>query len=207
MKRMTGEQRKAQIIDSAIALFGRHGFKGTTTRALAKAAGVSEAIIFKHFPTKDDLYASALERRTFVGTAPLVIELERYADQRDDEGMLQHLIRAILARYEQDRDLHRMLLYAWLEQGTTENNRMWSQMRRSPLFDFLDRYVRRRQSEGAFRADATGLLAGALVALPVQHAISAKLYGIESEFPDEQVVDTYARLLLDGMRGGTSVGR
>ena len=53
-----------------------------------------------------------------------------------------------------------------------------------------------------FRADATGLLTASLVALPVNHAISAKLYGIEPEFPDEQVVDTYARLLLDGLRGG-----
>ena len=204
---MTGEQRKAQIIDSAIALFGRHGFKGTTTRALAEAAGVSEATIFKHFPTKDDLYASAFERRTFVGTAQLVTELDRYVDQRDDEGMLQRMIRAILAGYEQDRDLHRMLLYAWLEQGATENNRMWGQIRRSPLFDFLDRWVRQRQSEGVFCAGATGLLSASLVALPVNHAISAKLYGIESEFPDEQVVDTYARLLLDGLRGGTSVER
>lgn len=204
---MTAEQRKAQVIDAAIALFGRHGLKGTTTRALAEAAGVSEATIFKHFPTKDDLYAAAFERRTFVGTAQLVTELQGYVDRQDDEGLLRRLIGAILDGYERDRDLHRMLLYAWLEQGPTENNRMWSQMRRSPLFEFLDRYVRQRQAEGVFRADATGLLTAALVALPVNHAISTKLYGIESEFPDEQVIDTYARLLLDGVRGGMAMGR
>ena len=101
-----------------------------------------------------------------------------------------------------------MLLYAWLEQGATENNRMWAQMRRSPLFGFLVRFIRQRQAEGVFRPDAApGLLSAALVALPVQHAISAKLYGTEPEFPDEQVVDTYARLLLDGVRGGMAAGR
>ena len=71
----------------------------------------------------------------------------------------------------------------------------------------LDRYVRQRQAEGVFRAGATGLLTTALVAVPVNHAVSSKLYGIESEFPDEQVADTYARLLLDGLRGGMSAGR
>ncbi len=202
---MTSEQRRAQIIDAAIALFGRHGFKGTTTRALAEAAGVSEATIFKHFPTKDDLYASTFERRTFVGTAQLVAELQGYVDAGDDEGMLQRLIQAILHGYEEDRDLHRMLLYAWLEQGATENNRMWAQMRRSPLFGFLDRFIGQRQAEGVFRRDAApDLLSASLVALPVHHAIVAKLYGIESEFPDEQVVETYTRLLLDGVRAGRS---
>ena len=203
--RLTAEERRAQILETAIELFGRHGFKGATTKALAAAAGVSEATIFKHFPTKADLYSSAFERRTFVGTAQLVTELQGYADRRDDEGVLQRMIRAILTGYEQDRDLHRMLLYAWLEQGSTENNRMWSQMRRSPLFDFLDRYVRQRQAEGVFRADAAGVLTAALVAVPVHHAISAKLYGVDSEYPDEQTAETYARLLLDGLRGGTSV--
>lgn len=204
---MTAEQRKAQIVDVAIGLFGRHGFKGTTTKALAQAAGISEATIFKHFPTKDHLYATAFERRTGVGTAQLVTELQGYADRQDDEGLLRRLIGAILAGYERDRDLHRMLMYAWLEQGKTANTRMWTQMRKSPLFDFLDRYVRQRQREGVFSPDAPGLLSAALLALPVHHAINTKLYGLASEYPDEQSAETYARLLLDGTRGGTSVGR
>lgn len=201
---MTGAQRKAQIIDAAIALFGRHGLKGTTTKALSEAAGVSEATIFKHFPTKDHLYAAAFERRTFVGTAQLVTELQGYADRQDDAGLLHRLMRAILRGYEEDRDLRRMLLYGWLEQGAVENNRMWSQMRRSPLFEFLDAYVSQRQAAGVFRQGPVGLLAAALVALPVQYAISTKLYGNDSEFPDDEVVETYARLLLDGVKGGAT---
>ena len=204
---MTAAQRKTQIIDAAIALFGRHGFKGTTTRALAEAAGVSEATIFKHFPTKGDLHAAAFERRTAVGSEQLVTELEGYVDREDDEGLLRRLIGAIILGYEQDRDLHRMLLYAWLEQDADENHRMWDQMRKSsPLFDLLDRYVRQRQGEGVFSPGATGLLSAALLALPVQHAVTTKLYGLDSGYSDEQTAETYARLLLDGARGGASGG-
>ena len=65
--RMSGQQRREQLIDSAIALFGQHGFKGTTTKALARAAGVSEATIFRYFPTKADLYASVFQDRPSVG--------------------------------------------------------------------------------------------------------------------------------------------
>jgi AcrR family transcriptional regulator len=40
------------------AVFAENGFRGTTTKALAEAAGVSEALLFKHFPSKDALYAA-----------------------------------------------------------------------------------------------------------------------------------------------------
>jgi len=41
----------------------------------------------------------------------------------------------------------------------------------------------------------------------VSRAIHTKLYGLAPESPDEQTAETYARLLLDGARGGTSAGR
>ena len=199
-KRMTAKQRRAQIIEAAITLFGRHGFKGATTRALAEALGVSEATIFKHFPTKGDLYAAAFEHRTGVGGNALVSELQGFMDRQDDEGLLRTLFRAVLDGYEKDRDLHRMLMYAYLEQEGDAAKRLWTQMQRYPLFTFLDHYVRRRQAEGAFVSDAPGLLASALLTLPAQHAISTRLYGVDAEHSDDVVVETFARLLLDGAR-------
>lgn len=199
-KRMTAEQRRAQIIEAAITLFGRHGFKGATTRALAEALGVSEGTIFKHFPTKSDLYAAAFEHRTGVGSSHLVNELQGFMDRHDDEGLLRALFRAVLTGYEQDRDLHRMLMYAYLEQEGDAANQLWTQMQRYPLFDFLDRYVRRRQAEGAFISDAPGLVSAALLTLPVQHAIHTRLYGAHSEHPDDVIIETFIRLLLDGAR-------
>ena len=49
-------KRRTQIIEVAMTLFATKGFTGTTTRAIAQAADVSEAIIFRHFATKEDLY-------------------------------------------------------------------------------------------------------------------------------------------------------
>ena len=49
---MTGENRKLQILRVAIGLFSQRGFRGTTTKDIAAVAGVSEAMLFKHFATK-----------------------------------------------------------------------------------------------------------------------------------------------------------
>ena len=80
-KRLAANDRKQQIIESAIALFGKDGLKGTTTKALADAAGVSEGTIFKHFPTKKALYLAAFEGRTGDGMEHLVTELQQLADK------------------------------------------------------------------------------------------------------------------------------
>jgi AcrR family transcriptional regulator len=58
--RMKGVDRKQAIIEAARPLFAQNGFNGTSVRAIAKAAGVSEALLYKHFPSKEDLYKEIL---------------------------------------------------------------------------------------------------------------------------------------------------
>src|SRR5512135_1044494 len=59
---MPGGERRAAILRSAVDLFATRGFAGVTTRELAVAAGVSEAMLYKHFPHKEALYRAILER-------------------------------------------------------------------------------------------------------------------------------------------------
>src|SRR5258706_2276068 len=49
------------IVEFATPLFARRGFAGTTTKEIAEAAGVSEALLFRHFPTKAALYEEILQ--------------------------------------------------------------------------------------------------------------------------------------------------
>ena len=196
---MTAPERKAQIADVAIALFGRKGFSATTTKAIADAAGISEATIFKHFPSKTDLYAEAFRRRTEAGTEWLVERLQEHAERQDDTAVVRTVAEAIMFGFDRDRDLHRMLMYVWLDQDQDTNLRMERQMN-SPLTEFLTRYVTRRQAEGAFRAADPRLMAYALTALAVGYATRTKLYGLETINEDATVAEGIARLLLDGMR-------
>jgi AcrR family transcriptional regulator len=60
--RLDSEARRDRIVASAMPLFARQGFAGTTTKEIAEAAGVSEALLFKHFPSKAALYGEILDR-------------------------------------------------------------------------------------------------------------------------------------------------
>ena len=57
---MTADLRRQLILGAAKRCFARHGFAGTTTKSVAAAASISEALLFKHFPSKAALYAEIL---------------------------------------------------------------------------------------------------------------------------------------------------
>ena len=62
--RLPRERRREQILKSAELLFAATGLRSTTTAALAKAAGVSEAILYRHFGAKQKLFEKVVERNT-----------------------------------------------------------------------------------------------------------------------------------------------
>jgi AcrR family transcriptional regulator len=60
-QRLSAEDRRASIISAARVLFARNGFRGTGTSDIAAAAGCSEPVIYKHFASKQALFAAVLE--------------------------------------------------------------------------------------------------------------------------------------------------
>ena len=63
MTKMTAAERRAQIITVSKQLFSKKGFSGTTTKEIAKASGISEAMIFCHFASKQELYSAIIDQR------------------------------------------------------------------------------------------------------------------------------------------------
>ena len=59
--KLPGEARRAAILRAVGRVFAEKGFDGTTTRELAAAAGVSEALLFKHFPNKEAMFTALQE--------------------------------------------------------------------------------------------------------------------------------------------------
>jgi len=58
----TAAERREALVEAAVAAFAEHGFHGTPTTEIAKAAGISQAYLFRLFPTKSELYVAAVDR-------------------------------------------------------------------------------------------------------------------------------------------------
>ena len=118
--RLDAEERRKAIVRAAVPLFARNGFAGTTTREIAEKAGISEALLFRHFPTKKALYGEILRLGCEGDPA-----LEQLASLRPSTQTLVCLVRFMMRRFvlgdeaeraELDPRL-RLVLHSCLEDG------------------------------------------------------------------------------------------
>jgi TetR/AcrR family transcriptional regulator len=197
--RMSGKDRRRQIIQAAIEVFAKHGFRGTTTKQIAEAAGVSEAIIFRHFATKQDLYAAILDLKAAEsGRDEWIEEAKTLAAAGDDEKLLGGLIRRILESYRRDPVFHRLMTYAALE-GHEFSAMLHGQ--RSHFHKCLRDYVAGRQKAGALRKLDPDLLVFALIAMPSFTGLVTGVFGVPwLEVPVEEAARAFTQILMDGVR-------
>ena len=91
---MTGDLRRQLILGAAKRCFARHGFAGTTTKSVAAAAAISEALLFKHFPSKAALYAEILAEECEADP-----ELAHLRGQEPSTATLVELIRGMVRHF------------------------------------------------------------------------------------------------------------
>jgi TetR/AcrR family transcriptional regulator, transcriptional repressor of aconitase len=120
LTRLDSDERRKAIVAAAVPLFARKGFAGTTTREIAEAADISEGLLFRHFPSKRQLYAEILQLGCEGDPA-----LDRLALLEPSTATLVHMIRYMVRYFllpgEADRSEHdcrlRLLLHSFLEDG------------------------------------------------------------------------------------------
>jgi AcrR family transcriptional regulator len=197
-ERLTGEERRRVIIEAALSLFSRKGFRGTTTKEIAQAAGCSEAMLFKHFATKDALYSAILESK--VQIEETLAKARQAAARRDDAGVLQAVGLEGLIQTEHDPSLMRLLLFSALEGHPLAHTFFETKVR--SLHEFLGGYIEARIAEGAFRPVNPLVAARGFVGMIVHYLLLHEIYGIKrpAGFLPEQVVDTFVTLFCDGIR-------
>src|SRR5438132_10383369 len=193
--RSAGQERQASIIAAAAALFAAKGFNGTTTREIAKTAGISEALVFKYFPTKRALYAAILAEK-----APLsehLAAVEEAARKRDDARVFT-MVASHRIRRGADPSLLRLLLFSALEGH--ELSDMFFRNRHRVFYEFLAGYIARRTKEGAFRKVDPLLAAQSFIGMIVYHRLLHEIFKVPPHCSPEEAVAGYVDVFLEGLR-------
>jgi len=203
--RLPAEQRRLNLIETAIDVFSRKGFSGATTKEIAAAAGVTEAIVFRHFATKKDLYTAILESRLKGENFDAwMAKAQTFMDQRDDEGLFRYLVSEIIVQCGKESRFERLVLFAALE--GQELAVMHAQIAAPIGKRFID-YIERRQRAGALRKGDPGAILMAVVGLAKFYAAQKYIYRVcEPDLSDKAVIDTFMNILMDGLRGKRSKG-
>lgn len=171
-----GESTKQQLLDAAAAVFSERGYARATTKEIAKAAGVSEGTIYRHFADKKELFRAVFVDRN-ASNFMAITSLPDLAGTKTVRENLQFLIRAI-----QDVEANVAPLQAAMSSDAELARSLFAEAP-SPRSDQgivplkpLAAYLAAEQKLGRVRADAdVGNAAFALFAIPFTAVTSARL--------------------------------
>ena len=201
--RMTGDERRSQILQVAIKLFSQNGFRGTTTKEIARAAGVSEAMVFRHYATKEELYRAILDWKACEGKFASPFEIVGKAmAEKDDFKVFYLMILNALNKHELDPQFMRLLFHSALEGH--ELAEMFIEQNIVPIYEFMSRYIAGRQKEGAIRKDIKPrVVVRAFVGMMIHHALNNSLWNIKRSLLDmsnEEAAKNFTEILLQGIQ-------
>lgn len=197
--RLSGTDRRQQILEVASGLFARKGYQGTTTREIADEAGVNEALLFRHFPSKENLYWTLIEELCHArGKRHRVKRILEKGGT--DAQVFEGVAREFLTRTERDRELSRLLWFTALENH--ELSARFFNTFIADNYEALASHIRERIRHGAFRKTDPLLAARAFIGMVVYHFLIQELFGGEryQNFDPRQVAKTVSQIWLAGMQ-------
>lgn len=198
-KRLSQAERRIQIVDVAMRLFANKGFKGTTTRAIATAAGVSEAIIFRHFETKEDLYnaiiAHTIEIRSrqweSLETAPKL--------NQDLATTMREYAQTFVQLNRNDPTFIRLMMYSSLEDHQFRANFFASN--RSKRQTSIREAIKRSIEAGEIRPVDPSLTTRSFFHTLLQYSVSSFISSSNPPPPetDQIMIDNLVNIFLNGL--------
>jgi AcrR family transcriptional regulator len=109
--RRSGEATRRQIVEAALETLKTEGFTGATSRAIARAGGFNQALIFYHFGSLDGLLLAALDHTS-------AERLDRYRHAVAESTSVDELVAAVARLYAEDRERGHMTVVAQMVAGS-----------------------------------------------------------------------------------------
>ena len=148
--RLSASERRQELVETALRVFTEGSYRGTTTAEIARAAGVSEPILYRHFASKRDMYLAALDH--VWGKARTAWEAA-LADTNDVRAALEQMGRG----HYSVRDCKLQLAELWVQalSEASEDPELRRHLRRHmrEVHDFMAGVIRRGQEQGVLHGD------------------------------------------------------
>ena len=202
---MAGGERRLQILRVAMRLFSQRGFRGTTTKEIAHSAGVSEAMVFRHFATKEELYSAILDHKACHHETmdPLRVVADAIA-KKDDQAVFEGIALDALNQHDCDPEFHRLLLHSALEEHELAQM-FWEKFVRR-VYAFLGEYIRQRQRDGAMIQIEPLVIVRAFIGMVIHHSLNNNLWDRKRrllKISNEDAARDFTDFLLRGVTSTT----
>ncbi len=199
LPRLSFEKREALILEAASSLFSKEGFNGTTTKAIAQKAGINEALLFRHFPKKEDLYTAIVRSKLDLWNKDVIPDLEKTTSLPLAQSLVK-IATILIKEKRKDPSLLRMMLYSALE--SHELSRYFFKQK-LPVIEFLENFLKKKAKAGELRSSTkVSLFVRAYLALIHQYSLTAQLFDARAYFekPEKEVIAQFVEIFLRGIQ-------
>jgi AcrR family transcriptional regulator len=202
--RLSAKDRRQQLIRVAMRLFAAQGFDATTTREIAEAAQVNEAIIFRHFASKEELYWAVVNDRVGESGRRRKIRECLTSDGAPRE-ILARVAGVLLDRDEEDSTLTRLLWFSTLRNADLSASFFRNYI--SENFELLAEYFRNGIKAGRFRNIDPMIAARGFLGALVHHYLVQELFqgSRYQQFDPYQLGQQIADIWLNGISASVAI--
>jgi AcrR family transcriptional regulator len=192
-------ERRQVIVDTASALFAERGFRGVTTRELARSAGVSEPVLYEHFRTKEDLYSAIIDRsQQRVGGEDPHVLLDALAAIEDPRVYFQKLAQLIAEFHTTNPEYIRQVLFAALEGHALAD--LCFERNSGPVYAKVSAYLKARMAAGQLRPLDPTIAARAIVGAVMQYCLFELHFGFRTvRASKKRALEGIVDLFLNGI--------
>lgn len=193
-------ERRQVIVDSASSLFAERGFRGVTTRELARSAGVSEPVLYEHFRTKEDLYSAIIDhaKQQKDGEEDPHALLDAMASIEDPRVYFLKLANLIADFHTTHPEYIRQVLFAALEGHQLAD--LCFERNSGPVFAKVAAYLKSRMTTGQLRSTEPTIAARAIVGAIMQYCLFELHFGFRTvRASKKRTLEGIVDLFLNGI--------
>jgi AcrR family transcriptional regulator len=145
LRKAQAEERRLQIMNTALTVFASHGFKGTSIKDIAAAAGISQGLMYHYFASKEDLLEATVEYHSFL---PQLRQILKDAGERPVDEVFNNIACGFLKMLDSKALLIRIFMQE-IESNTMVKN-AWANLCREGS-TLLQEYVESQIAGGKLR--------------------------------------------------------
>lgn len=200
--RKRSNNRQQEILAAAMTVFLRKGFSGSTTREIAKEAGVAEGTIFRYFKTKKDLLLELASPEIVQSLADVMEELSG----KPDEIILKSILRHRLEVLNKNRGLVQLLLAEARFHPEIKDQFVERIVIKAAAV--IERFMTERVARGDYKVIDPAILARTLVGMMGVFVLWREFLQGDKyvSFDNETVIDSIVEIFLNGVRNSEEKG-
>ena len=189
--RLSAEERRETILEAARRVFLESGFAGARTRRIAEEAGITEALLYRYFPSKTDIFRAAVHEplESFV-TELLATAAEIDSRRGDRQQGLRQVNEMLLAFMADSAPFLAVVLLSELSEGRRFYQEELHPTLSQPIYEVISKITGWRQRDGT-------LIFAAMFGVHMGMAIDALLRGHELDAP--RLAGQLTTLFSEGM--------